>query len=281
MHLFLILTALSLAISLRLISPKTNSKLEKNWSYNLFLFSFPPLLLITTSLAIIFMGYQGEMLGFPASKFSYIIAGMFAILSIFSLIKLAYQAHSSLEKIKTYPLQSIQNTQARIVNFPFPFAGQIGFWKPELVITNELIKMLSPQHLEAVIAHEEAHYNHRDTFCFFWLGFLKSTTSWLPNTENLWNQLLLLRELRADKKASEKVDFLLLAESLLLVTQACLESSNDLQDEFVCAFSNQRLTERIDALLNPCQSSSCSSNMPSWSWLLLTLLPWLTIPLHY
>lgn len=280
MHFILILISLIIALLLRLIPLKLNPNLQKTWGYTIFVFSFPPVILITTALAIISMGYNGEMLGFHPSKFSYIISLLFIIFSAICVIKLTYQGWSSLQKIRTYSLKLVEGKSARILDIPFPYTGQIGFWQPELVITNELINLLSPQHLQAVIAHEEAHYNYRDTFWFFWLGCLKNITYWLPNTQKIWNELLLLRELRADQKAAEKVDFLLLAESLLLVTQASLNSSSNFNDSFSCAFSDNRLNERIDALLNPSQYRE-SLSVYSWSWLLLTLLPWLTIPFHY
>lgn len=280
MHLILILTALTIALLLRLIPLKIEHNFAKRWQYCLFLMSFPPLILLMTALAVICMGYNGKMLGFPASRFGYIISLLFIIFSAICLIKLSYEAWLCLEKIRSYPLKLVEGKWARILDISFPYIGQIGFWQPELVITNELIKILSPQHLQAVIAHEEAHYNNHDTFWFFWLGFLKNITYGLPNTEKLWEELLLLRELRADRKASEKVDFLLLAESLLLVTQTSVDSPSNFNESFSCAFSDNRLRERVDALLNPTKTTD-SLNVYSGSWLFLTLLPWFTIPFHY
>jgi Zn-dependent protease with chaperone function len=279
-HLILLLTALAIALLLRLIPLKREDNLAKRWQFCLFVGMFPPLILIMTALAVIFMGYNGKMLGFPASRFSYLISLVFIIFSVICLLKLSYQAWLSLQKIRSYPLTLVRGKPARVLDISFPYIGQIGFWKPELVITTELITILSPQHLQAVMAHEEAHYDHRDTFWFFWLGLLKNITYWLPNTEKLWEELLLLRELRADQKASEKVDFLLLAESLLLVTQASVDSSSNFNESFSCAFSDNRLTERVNALLNPVKSHD-SLNIYLWSWLLLSFLPWFTLPLHY
>lgn len=282
MHLILIATALTMAFLIRLIPIKSthNSGISNSWAYNLSLFIFPPLILIMTALAIIFMGYHGKMLGFPISKIGYILSLIFIAFAIISLIKLSYQSHLSLHKIKTYPLKLIQGKSARIIDVNFPYAGQIGFWHSELIISKELIELLSPEHLEAVMAHEEAHYNYRDTFCFFWLGYLKNFTFWLPNTEKLWYQILLLRELRADQKAVEKVDFLVLAESLLFVTQASLNSSENFNPDLSCAFSNHSLNERIENLLNPSPSKEKFSSY-TWASLILTLLPWFTILFHY
>jgi Zn-dependent protease with chaperone function len=233
-----------------------------------------------TALAIICMGYQGKMLGFYASWFSYLLALSFIIFGVIVTLKLTYQAWLSLQKIRTYPQKLLGEKVARIIDISFPYTAQIGFWQPELVISNGLIKILSPQHLEAVLVHEEAHNNYRDTFWFFWLGCVKNLTFWLPNTDILWEELLLLRELRADCQAAQKVDSLLLAESLLIVTQAAVNSAPNFHESFSCAFSNHRLTERIDALLTPSESFS-SFNLSYWGWILLTLLPWLSLPFHY
>ena len=88
-----------------------------------------------------------------------------------------------------------------------------------------MLDALDRPHLDAVLAHEQAHVYYRDTFWFFWLGWIRSFTIWLPNTEAVWQELLLLRELRADRQATEQVDFLLLAESLLIVAQNPLLAS--------------------------------------------------------
>ena len=281
MHLILMFIALTVALWLRFIPLKTKGNLGKRWQYSLFLFSFPPLIILMTCFAVIFMGYNGQMLGFPASKVSYIISLFFIFFSLISLLKLSYQSWLSIKKIRTYPLELVQKKSVRILDISFPYSGQIGFWNSELVISHELINLLSPQHLKAVIAHEEAHYNYRDTFWFFWLSFLKIITFWLPNTETLWRELLLLRELRADQKASEKVDSLLLAESLLFVTQASVNSPLNFSESFSCAFSNNRLSERVEALLNPEKTQPREQfNLYSWIWFFLALSPWLTIPFH-
>ena len=280
MHIILIFVALVIAWAIRIIPLKSQDNWQKRGRYSLFFFVFPPSLLIMTALAVICMGYQGKMLGFPASWFSYLLALSFIIFGIVVTLKLTYQAWLSLQQIHNYPQELVRGKVARILDISFPYTAQIGFWQPELVISNGLIQLLSPRHLEAVLAHEEAHNNYRDTFWFFWLGCIKNLTCWLPNTDILWEELLLLRELRADGKAAQKVDSLLLAESLLIVTQASINLAPNFNESFSCAFSNHRLTERIDALLTPSESHS-GFNVSYWNWILLTLLPWLTLPFHY
>jgi len=285
MHLLLVFLALGLAYAIRLIPLRTTQNRRDRWQKTLFLFLFPPLLLLMTAIAILSMGYQGQMLGMQAGMLSYLLAVSFLGAASFLLGKLAYQGWHSQQKINTYPLRLVEEKFVRILEIDFPYSAQIGFWEPKLVISQGLLNLLDRDHLQAVLAHEQAHYHYRDTFCFFWLGWLRSFTAWLPNTEVFWQELLLLRELRADLQASQEIDALLLAESLLLVAQ---QASQDLpfnvSESFCAALDNavsrNRLEERIDALLDD-DRDRFSPHWWDWSWLILVLFPLMTMPLHY
>lgn len=279
MHLLTILTVVILAVIIRYQSTSSLGEWSQRWYKTLFLFCFPGLLLLTTAITVLYMGCHGAMLGVEAGSVGCFISGGLILFATGSLLKLAVQGDRSIRQVRNYPQQVVENTTARILEFDLPYSAQIGFWKSELVISRGLLTTLDREHLAAVIAHEQAHVEYRDTFWFFWLGWIRSFSFWLPNTEILWHELLLLRELRADRKAAESVDFLLLAESLLTVAKAPLEapvwcvSLNDAQ-------IGDRLQERIDSLLN--QTESVPANRwQNWSWLCLLIMPLLTIPLHY
>jgi Zn-dependent protease with chaperone function len=279
MHLLTILTVVILAVIIRYQSTPSLEEWSQRWYKTLFLFCFPGLLLLTTAITVLYMGCHGAMLGVEAGSVGCFISGGLILFATGSLLKLAVQGDRSICQVLSYPQQVIENTTARILEFDLPYSAQIGFWKSELVISRGLLTTLDREHLAAVIAHEQAHVEYRDTFWFFWLGWIRSFSFWLPNTEILWHELLLLRELRADRKAAESVDFLLLAESLLAVAKAPLEAPvwcaglNDAQ-------IGDRLQERIDSLLN--QTESVPDNRwQNWSWLCLLIMPLLTIPLHY
>jgi Zn-dependent protease with chaperone function len=282
MHLLAILTVVMLAVIIRYQSTRSTHdprEWSKRWYKTLFLFCFPGLLLLTTAITVLYMGCHGEMLGVKAGSVGCLISGSLILFASGCLLKLAVQGDRSIRQLRNYPQQVIGQTTARILEFALPYSAQIGFWKSELVISRGLLTALDGEHLAAVIAHEQAHVKYRDTFWFFWLGWIRSFSFWLPNTEVLWQELLLLRELRADRQAAESVDFLLLAESLLTVAKAPLESPiwcvslNDAQ-------IGDRLNERIDSLLN--QTESIPGNRwQNWSWLCLLLMPLLIIPLHY
>ena len=281
MHLWTILAVVSLAWLIRHLSMSSASrKWSERWKRALFLFLFPSLLLIITASTVLYMGCHGSMLGVKAGSFGCIISAFLLLFSCGCLLKLAYQSDRSRRKLAMYLQQTVGSVTARILETDLPYSAQIGFWHGELIISSGLLATLSESHLAAVIAHEQAHLHYRDNFWFFWLGWIRSFSFWLPNTEVLWQELLLLRELRADSKAAESVDFLLLAESLLTVAKAPLESSPvwcvSLNDSQI----GDRLNERIDSLLaeNP---SVPPNQWHNWSWLCLLFLPLLTIPLHY
>lgn len=279
MHVIAILIAVAIAVIIRQKSSYSSKNWTQRWYGALFLFLFPSLLLLVTAIAILYMGCHGKMLGVQAGSFGCLIAGSLILYACSCLFKLAYQGDRSICQVATYPRQTIGQTTAKIIDLDLPYSAQIGFWQSELVVSRGLLEILDPEHVEAVIAHEQAHLYYRDTFWFFWLGWIRSFSFWLPHTEALWQELLLLRELRADRKAAESVDFLLLAESLVTFAQAPLKI-----DRVCCAYLNHagigdRLNERIDFLLS--DDPVPVSYWHDWTWLGLLLLPLLIIPLHY
>lgn len=280
MHLFAILAVLTLACLVRNRPLPQVNHWSKRWYRTLFLFLFPSLLLLTTAVTILYMGCHGKMLGVQAGSLGCIISACLLLFSLGCLLKLTYQGNLAIRQLDRYREQLVEGAIAKILDTELPYSAQIGFWQSRLVISKGLIATLDREHLVAVIAHEQAHLYYRDTFWFFWLGWVRSCTFWLPQTEALWQELLLLRELRADRKAAERVDFLLLAESLLTLAKAPLESS-----PIWCANLNHpaigdRLNERIDSLLESTEPVS-SDRWHDWIWVGLLFLPWLTIPLHY
>ena len=120
-------------------------------------------------------------------------------------------------------------------------------------------------------------------FIFFWLGWLKTISSWLPNTNMIWEELLLLREIRADKEAIKNIDPLVLAESLIIVARKMnlVAKNNSTSFVEVCFHdmnTNSRLEKRIKALFE--MSEDLENDNSHINYLLLVLLPLLSIPFH-
>lgn len=258
MHLLMLITAVAIAYTLRYSAYIPQGNWHLRWSRTLFFFLFPPLLILMTVMAVVCMGTQGQMGGIYTDYFSYVLGWFFLVFLVFVALKLAWQGWQSLKSARECPTITVTGQSARLLPTSALFAGQIGFWSPELVVSQGLLKHLSPQQLESVLAHEQGHYSYRDTFCFFWLGWIRSCSACLPKTELLWQELLMLRELRADSYAAARVDPIVLAESLLLVV-----SSQPLAWDICCAALSSakvdRLQQRIDALLAPLET-----NWPEW-----------------
>ncbi|MEG4804433.1 M56 family metallopeptidase [Microcoleus sp. ARI1-B5] len=278
MHLILIVTALAAACCVRLKWSVPSGNWARRWERSLLFFLFPPLLLLATAIAVIFMGTQGQMVRLWDGWFSYLLAVTFLLAAAILCIKLATDGYIFLKQIRTCPLKQIAGKNVRILDTPALFSAIIGFWSSEFAVSTGLLKTLDSAHLQAVIAHEQAHYYYRDTFWFFWLGWLRKITVWLPNTQALWEELLTLRELRADAKAAAGVDALLLAEALLLVA-SYPHRNFDVACVIGAVGSQNRLGERIEALLAD-PEPVCKVNKWFLAWLILTLLPLLSVPFH-
>ncbi|MBE9075115.1 M56 family metallopeptidase [Microcystis sp. LEGE 08355] len=281
MHGSMLLLALTIAIGLRWFLPSY----QRRWQTTLFFFLFPPLLLLMTVMSVVCMGYRGQMLGYNSSLISYFSAIIWLVFALFCLIKLSYRTWQTHRDFSSYPLKKITTQKARVLALDFPYSARVGFWKSELIVTQGLLNLLDQEHLQAVLAHEQAHQEYHDTFWFFWLGWLRSMSSWLPNSENLWSELVFLRELRADKYASGQVDYLLLAESLLLVAEKVNQVAEiNFSDSCCVALSdnslNNRLLERIDALVESEKPELPRFNYQVWLLLSLSLAPFLLLPLH-
>ncbi|GAB4381802.1 MAG: M56 family metallopeptidase [Elainellaceae cyanobacterium] len=290
MHLSLILLAMAIACGIRLFGfsglrgPSQPAAVAANvwsahWHKALIAFSLPPALLLSTAIAVLGMGTQGQMLGLPVGWIGYSAALTFLGTSGVVLLWSVAQAWQSIHHIYAYPQSDFNGTSGRVLDVSTPFAAQIGFWQPELVLSRGLIRLLSPEQLEAVLTHEQAHQQYRDTFWFFWLGWLRQITAWLPQTDALWQELLLLRELRADQWAAQRVDSLLLAESLLLVIQAPVQEAPNYCVPFGETTSLNRLEVRIEALLAE-PVPPVDRPLVLWFGLWFALLPFLTMLFH-
>jgi Peptidase family M48 len=277
MHLVMLILTLGWIWCIRWTRRLPHKSWTDRWQRALSLFLFPPLLLLTTSIAIVLMGPRGEMVYPGEGWLSYGFAVSFLSFAAIMGFKLLWEGLQLLKHVRRYPPLTVNGRPGRLLSLSTPYSAQVGFYQPELVISQGLLDTLDPAHLEAVLTHEQGHAYFRDTFWFFWLGWIRQITTWLPQTENLWQELLILRELRADHWAAQQVDRLLLAEALLTVVSAPL-----IQPEGLCApFSypiQNRLTERIEALLTPEQPEPPSRW--TWSGLLFTLIPLFSVPFH-
>lgn len=270
-HLSLIVGAILLAVGLRHLY-RPNAALS--------FFLVPPLLLVMTAIAIVVMGPHGHMVNRWEGWFCYGVAWWFVAALLFTFGQLAWQTYRAQRQAQRYPAQSIDGAVLHVLASERLFSAQVGLWQPTLVVSQGLLDHLSTEHRQAVLAHEAAHSYYRDTFCFFWLAGLRRLTSWLPYSEALWQELLLLREIRADRWATQFVDRLTLAEALVEVMAAPLAS--DVCAAFSCAIPS-RLSRRVDALLNEdvTPELALGTGPLQLTEMCFSLAPLLTIPFHH
>ncbi|WP_218081897.1 M56 family metallopeptidase [Anthocerotibacter panamensis] len=276
MHVILMLLSLAAAWMGRMYT--VQGAWQGRWSRTRNQFLLPPCTLLTTAVAILWMGPEGTTLGPWDGWLTYGLAGLFLLWVGAVGLKLAWAVLSVRRQMATYPPVMVLDNPGRLLDSPHPFIAQVGFWRPQLLVSRGLLATLSPQHLEAVLAHEAAHDHYHDTFWFFWLGWMARATGWLPNSALLWRELLALRELRADRWATARVEPLLLAEALVQLSGA----AHHLDQEYLCASvvsSPHYLVERVEVLLQQ-PAPPAPDPCVSWFWLLLPLVPLGMVPFH-
>ncbi|MEY2985010.1 MAG: hypothetical protein RLZZ568_1627 [Cyanobacteriota bacterium] len=279
MHGILFILAIGLAWGIRYGTKLWTGRLS--WGSALTAFAVPPLILISTSVAIVLMGC-GQMFGVPARMGSHLLAWLFLGWTMVCCLGLAWQTIKTVRSVQNQPQIAYQGQLMRLLATEFPYSAQIGLWSPELVVSQGLFSLLSPTQLAAVLAHENAHITYRDTLTFFLLGSLRRLTFWLPQTEALWQELLWQRECRADRKAAESCDPLVLAEALALVAEsAMMQAVMPLAVPFHT--QGDRLLARINQLLDLPQRTTpppLSRYWLSFRFLAIALVPLLFIPWH-
>jgi Zn-dependent protease with chaperone function len=219
MALLILLLTVGSVWSLRMTWIESNGQWGDRWYSALRQFLLPPLLLLATAIAIPLQMLSHSVIWSWDRKLICAVCVVFLGWALLLGLHLMQRGKRMLQQVNLYPEMNLYAATARIADFSLPYSAQIGFWRPTLVVSTGLFTVLEPCHIEAVLAHEQAHSHYRDTFWFFWLGWVRRTTSWLPGTEAIWQELLLLRELRADQYAALQTNPFLLAEALLLVAQ--------------------------------------------------------------
>ncbi|MEB3358325.1 MAG: M56 family metallopeptidase [Synechococcales bacterium] len=279
MHLGLMVVVVAIAWGIRQCWCPAGTYAQR-WQQAQLAMLLPGLLLLMTALAIACMGYAGQMVTYWEGMLTYGVAWGFLGTALGWLVVLAVKSWRSAHCIRSQPQQTTGGYSYRLLATDLPYSAQIGFWQPDLVVSQGLIELLDDAHLQAVLAHEAGHGYYRDTFWFFWLGWLRRLTAWLPHSQPLWQELVLLREIRADRWATQAVDSLTLAESLVQVAQAPLMPPHPAAAAFSCSVVGDRMAERIDALLTEAQPE-IPSDRPPCLWLLVAVLPLLLVPFHH
>lgn len=282
MHISLMLSIVLMACCLRWYwQPGQDANWPRRWHWALVCLCLPLLWLGSTLIAILWMGHQGQMMGLPVSATGCWISRGLLIGGAGLLIYLIGQAFYARYQLGQLPVVPLDNGElARQVPTDTLTAARIGLWNPDLVVSRGLMVELTPVERQAVLSHEQAHFYYQDPFWFFWLGWVRRLTLWLPHTQDLWNELLLLREIRADLWALKTTEAIVLAEVILKMTiPGSSTATPDYQTACSPSLSVDQLSQRVEALLCLPTPETWPS-LVNWYWLLLGMLPLLTVLLH-
>jgi Zn-dependent protease with chaperone function len=234
-----------------------DSPWQTRWESALSAFCLPPLMVLLAAVAVIAMGHHGTMMGQSVSPVGcWVSWGGLALASGVLTYSLGCAVRTGWQ-LRQYPVVALpEGGQARCLPVDLPLAAQVGLWRSALLVSRGWLEQLTTEEQQATLAHEQAHADYRDPFWFLWLGLVRRFSIWLPHTEALWEELLLLRELRADQRATATSDSLLLAELLVkLSRQITLASHLEVYLEDGVGFNDgrslSRLEQRVNALLEP------------------------------
>ncbi len=122
-----------------------------------------------------------------------------------------------------------------------------GLWKPRVCISSGLIKILRPDELAAVLAHEYYHLSAREPAKLFIIKYWQSVFGWLPGIKTCIKKYVTLAELAADEQATDNFsDRSKLARAIFKVSQT--EEKHLLRAGLALSFFSSTITERINRL---------------------------------
>lgn len=251
------------------------------WQRALEAFCLPPLMLLSACAAILVMGHHGTMMGQTVSPFACWVSKLvWLLLGWVVLYRLARATWFGL-RLRQYPeIMLPSGERARCLPLDRPFAAQAGFWRSALLVSQGWLR-LSPIEQQAILKHEQAHARYGDPFWFFWLGVVRQFSQGLPQTQAIWAELQLLREIRADRWAAQETEPLLLAELLVKLSYPTIGSQPPLANGL--GFSEraiERLEQRVEALLQPDWPESRKAGFYRLVWLVSAMVPFVTIWFH-
>jgi Zn-dependent protease with chaperone function len=283
MHVLLFVGWFAIALALRWGWRPQGGTWNHRWNRALAIFCLPALLLLSASVAVLWMGHHGDMMGLPVSPWGCWFGRFFlsasAGVGLASLAK-ALWFQWQVRRLPRVPLPN--GEWGRCLDSHCPFAAQVGGLRSHIIVSRGWLETLTEPEQQAILRHEQAHAHYRDPICFWGLGIIRQLTRWLPATNSLWQELLLLREIRADRRAMEDTDPLLLAELLVKLVRSEGEALDPppLAVGFCDHESVDRLEQRIEALVNPVSLPSGDSSGGKLGWIALTLMPFGLVLLH-
>jgi Zn-dependent protease with chaperone function len=154
-------------------------------------------------------------------------------------------------------MRGISRTRGEVF-FVEEFAGNAltaGFIRPQVFVSQALVRLLDEQELQAVVLHETHHVENRDPLRMFVASFIRDFLFFLPAARSLARRFSDSREKAADDAAAEKLqDPSALASALVKVVEA---RGSCLTPHFFARTGQELSPEgRIERLLEPAKDVS-------------------------
>jgi Zn-dependent protease with chaperone function len=123
--------------------------------------------------------------------------------------------HRELLGLLSSPLPDLPNT--RVIDHPAPAAYCLPGARSVTVLSEGMIELLTPEQLEAVIAHERAHLRQKHHLLLDAFRSWKRALPWFPIATRAQDAVALLVEMLADDQARQTSGDTVLAEAIDLV----------------------------------------------------------------
>jgi hypothetical protein len=165
-----------------------------------------------------------------------------------------------------------------VVGATQPLAFSVGLFKPVAALSTELVRLLTPQQLDIICGHEQAHLRHYDNG-YKWALRLLCAFHWPQVKRALLSEHAVTLELRADQQVAEDIqDPIAVAETIVIMQRIIkpLKTSEPL-----CQFVGSTLERRVQCLL----AYSSGHQLPKYSaaFFLITAIVIIisgAVPLH-
>ncbi|TDL92346.1 M56 family peptidase [Vibrio vulnificus] len=141
------------------------------------------------------------------------------------------------------------NNDILVVNADQPLAFTLGFWRPFIVFSSGLIKLLDLDELEAVVEHEAFHQKKYHPLVIFILQLISDALWFVPLTKWCHKIYKIISELSADENAINKMGTELGISTALL--KLIKHGYTDKSSPVLVHFSNESVNYRLQQLIDP------------------------------
>lgn len=148
--------------------------------------------------------------------------------------------------------QFAADLDATIVDSALPLCLSVGLTRPKVVLSRQLLMALTPQALQAVLAHEREHGRRRDALLRW--GLTVCAALHVPAVRRrLLAEIEVAAERLCDEAAANRVgDRLTVAEAIVQVERLLAGTSHHAEfAPVVAAFGQRAVERRVAALLDP------------------------------